>query len=182
MLYTHCFVWWVSLTGPVFISVPQNVCSVLKMVPDASEFLGSTLNLWDDDSALVYCVWRTISCLWIHYRVDEFFWIFIEHQIMSYVFNFIVKILLILTYDLCSVDQTMNDSPFYRCPEIGTSSIDWVQLSRFYLKTETESGLRNAVFWKINRMVFLDKDRMLDNVQKHNICTHLSSFFFPFFF
>jgi hypothetical protein len=26
-----------------------------------------------------------------------------------------------------------------RCPEIGTSSIDWGQLSRFYLKTETGS-------------------------------------------
>jgi hypothetical protein len=30
-------------------------------------------------------------------------------------------------------------------PEIGTSSIDWAQLSRFYLKTETESSLRNVV-------------------------------------
>jgi hypothetical protein len=29
---------------------------------------------------------------------------------------------------------------------IGTSSIDWAQLSRFYLKTETESSLRNVVF------------------------------------
>jgi hypothetical protein len=51
---------------------------------------------------------------------------------------------------------------WYRCPEIGTSSIDWVQLSRFHLKTETESSLRNAVFWNINRS--------LDNIQKHNIC------------
>jgi hypothetical protein len=31
-------------------------------------------------------------------------------------------------------------------PEIGTSSIDWAQLSRFYLKTEIESSLRNVVF------------------------------------
>jgi hypothetical protein len=30
-----------------------------------------------------------------------------------------------------------------------TSSIDWTQLSTFYLKTETESDLRNVVFWKI---------------------------------
>jgi hypothetical protein len=29
--------------------------------------------------------------------------------------------------------------------EIGTNSIDWAQLSRFYLKTETESSIRNAV-------------------------------------
>jgi hypothetical protein len=31
-------------------------------------------------------------------------------------------------------------------PEIGTSSIDSVQLNRFYVKTETESSLRNVVF------------------------------------
>jgi hypothetical protein len=31
-------------------------------------------------------------------------------------------------------------------PEIGTSSMDWAQLSRFHLKTETVSILRNAVF------------------------------------
>jgi hypothetical protein len=57
-------------------------------------------------------------------------------------------------------------------PEIRTSSIDWAQLNRFHLKTETESSLRNVVFWKINRMVFLGKDRTMGNVQKHNICTH----------
>jgi hypothetical protein len=39
-------------------------------------------------------------------------------------------------------------------PEIGTSSIDWAQLSRFYLKTETEFSLRNVVFWKRNRTTF----------------------------
>jgi hypothetical protein len=31
-------------------------------------------------------------------------------------------------------------------PEMGTSSIDRAQLSRFYLKTETESSLRNVTF------------------------------------
>jgi hypothetical protein len=62
---------------------------------------------------------------------------------------------------------------WYRCPEIGTSSVDWVQLSRFYLKTETESSLRNVVFWKISRTVFLDKDRTMDNVQQHNICAKM---------
>jgi hypothetical protein len=30
--------------------------------------------------------------------------------------------------------------------EIGTSSIYWAQLSRFYLRTEIESNLRNVVF------------------------------------
>jgi hypothetical protein len=59
---------------------------------------------------------------------------------------------------------------WYRCPEIGTSSIDWAQLSRFYLQMEIEPSLWNIVFWTINRMVFLDKERTMDNVQKHNIC------------
>jgi hypothetical protein len=36
---------------------------------------------------------------------------------------------------------------WHTCPEIETSSIDWTQLSRFYLKTETESSFRNIVFW-----------------------------------
>jgi hypothetical protein len=37
-------------------------------------------------------------------------------------------------------------SPIDRAsPEIGTSSIDCAQLSEFYLKTETESSLRNIV-------------------------------------
>jgi hypothetical protein len=62
---------------------------------------------------------------------------------------------------------------WYRCPETGTSSIDWGQLSRFHLKTETESSLQNDVFWKLNRTVFLDKDRTMDNVQQHNICTNV---------
>jgi hypothetical protein len=47
-------------------------------------------------------------------------------------------------------------------PEIRASSDDWAQLSRFYLKTETESRLRNVVF--------LNESRTMDNVQKHNIC------------
>jgi hypothetical protein len=50
---------------------------------------------------------------------------------------------------------------------------DWAQLSRFYLKTETESSLQNVVFCNINITEFLDKDRMMDNVQKRNICTTL---------
>jgi hypothetical protein len=31
-------------------------------------------------------------------------------------------------------------------PETGTSSMDWVQLTRFYLNTETKSSFRNVVF------------------------------------
>jgi hypothetical protein len=53
-----------------------------------------------------------------------------------------------------------------RSETIGTSSIDWAQLSRFYLKTEAVSSLR--------KVVFLSKNRTMDNVQKHNICRELS--------
>jgi hypothetical protein len=62
-----------------------------------------------------------------------------------------------------------------RCPEVGTSCIDWAQLSRFYLKTETEFSLRNVVFSNINIAVYLDKDRTMDNAQKHNIYTNVPS-------
>jgi hypothetical protein len=44
--------------------------------------------------------------------------------------------------------------------------IDWPQLRMFYLKTETESSLRNVVLWKINRMMFMDKDRTVENVHR----------------
>jgi hypothetical protein len=43
-------------------------------------------------------------------------------------------------------------------------------LSRFYVKTETESSVRNVVFWNINRE--------MDNVQKHNICTTYTAVWF----
>jgi hypothetical protein len=54
---------------------------------------------------------------------------------------------------------------WYRCPEIGTGSIIWAQLSRFYLNTETGCSLRNVVFREINKTVSLDKERTMDNVQ-----------------
>jgi hypothetical protein len=46
-------------------------------------------------------------------------------------------------------------------PEIGTNSIDWAQLSRFYLKTETESSLRNVVL-KYKQDGVLDKKKQDD--------------------
>jgi hypothetical protein len=45
--------------------------------------------------------------------VNEFLWVFITHQIMSYVLHFLAEILLILTYDLAPTDQTMNNSHFH---------------------------------------------------------------------
>jgi hypothetical protein len=99
--------------------------SETEMVPNVSEFLRNSLNIRNDDSALVYCVWRgMISCRWLHYRVHEFLWIFIEHQIMSYGFKFIVKVLLISTYDLRFVDQTMNNSSFCVMWVVGLGSAD----------------------------------------------------------
>jgi hypothetical protein len=60
-------------------------------------------------------------------------------------------------------------SPYLLCP------IDWAQLSRFYLKTETESSLQIVVFCNIKRTVILDKDRTMDNVQKYNIYSNVPS-------
>jgi hypothetical protein len=64
------------------------------------------------------------------YGVNKFFWIFTKHQIMSYVFNFVVEILLILTYDLRSVDQTVNDSPFYVVWVVGLEEQITASMSR----------------------------------------------------
>jgi hypothetical protein len=48
---------------------------------------------------------------------------------------------------VCAVFGLYNPSwGWHRCLEIGTSSTDWAQLSRFYLKMETKASLLNAVF------------------------------------
>jgi hypothetical protein len=76
--------------------------------------------MWDNDCALVYCISRrTIASRWLHYGVIEFLWVFVKHQIMSYVLNFLVEIILILTYDLSSTDQTVNDSSFQVLWKVG---------------------------------------------------------------
>ena len=51
---------------------------------------------------------------------------------------------------------------WYRCPEIGTSSIDRAQLRRFRLKTETIQFRKRCV---------LNKNRSMGNVKKHNSCS-----------
>jgi hypothetical protein len=81
---------------------------------NASEFLGDTLNMLDNDTVLLYCAWkRAVTSRWIHYGGNEFLWAFIKQQIVSDVLNLVVQILLVLTHGLGSSDQTMNDSPFY---------------------------------------------------------------------
>lgn len=69
-------------------------------------------------------------------RVKEFFWVFMKHQIMFYVLNFVVEIFLILTYEyaLGSTDQTMNVSPFYVMWVAGLEVLITIIMSRFPLQ------------------------------------------------
>jgi hypothetical protein len=62
---------------------------------------------------------------------------------------------------------TQNLLIWVQSPKIGISSMDWAQPTKFYLKTETESSLRN---------VFLNKYTTMDYAQKHNICTRINFF------
>jgi hypothetical protein len=48
-------------------------------------------------------------------------------------------------------------------------------MSRFYLNTERESSLRNVVL-KYKQDGVLDKNRKMDNIQKHNICKSIIQF------
>jgi hypothetical protein len=67
-----------------------------------------------------YCIRRRmVASQWLHCRVSEFLWVFIRHHIISYVLNSLVEILLILTYDHGSTDQTMNDSSFHEVWVVG---------------------------------------------------------------
>jgi hypothetical protein len=52
----------------------------------------------------------------------------------------------ILMHLLCL--RTLSIVLFLFGPERGNSSIDWDQLCRFHLKTETKSSLRNVVCFK----------------------------------
>jgi hypothetical protein len=56
---------------------------------------------------------------------------FFEHQTLSYVFNFVVEILLILTYVLRSVGQTVNDATFYVMWVVGLEVHITTLMSRF---------------------------------------------------
>jgi hypothetical protein len=49
-----------------------------------------------------------------------------------------------LSPDTCASSK-MGYIRWHRSPEIGTSSIDWAKLSRFYLNTETESSPKRCV-------------------------------------
>jgi hypothetical protein len=62
-----------------------------------------------------------------------------------YVQSLKINVSLALADGLCCAWLVYPIWCWYRCPETGTSSIDWVQRSRFYLKTETETNLRIVV-------------------------------------
>jgi hypothetical protein len=64
----------------------------------------------------------------------------------------------IIHHPFLSESQHFGGTGF--CLQTWGLSIDWAQLSRFYLKTETIQSLKRV----------LNKNRMMDNVQKHNTC------------
>jgi hypothetical protein len=80
------------------------------------------------------------------------------------------------------LQNNVSEPGFFLRLQVKPTQLGPIDRARFYLKTEAESSLRNVVFWKINKTVLLDKDRAMDNVQKHNtrICTNLLLFCLPF--
>jgi hypothetical protein len=63
-----------------------------------------------------------------------------------YVFgHYLLSCFFYLKTTSCLYFKTRRFGYWILSPEVGTSSINWAQLSRFYLKTETEMSLRNAV-------------------------------------
>jgi hypothetical protein len=72
----------------------------------------------------------------------------------------------LLTYNFQNTDSISGHYPSRRL-EIGTSSVDRAQLSRFHLKTEIEFSLRNVVFYF--------KKRTMDTVQEPNVCINIAS-------
>jgi hypothetical protein len=61
--------------------------------------------------------------------------------------EFYLMFVLTLADGLCCAWIIYPALCWYRCPEMGTSSIDWAQLSRFRLETDAEFSPRNAVFY-----------------------------------
>jgi hypothetical protein len=49
----------------------------IEMFPSVSECFGNTPNIWDNDHAMIYCIWRRmVASHWLHYGVSEFLWVF----------------------------------------------------------------------------------------------------------
>jgi hypothetical protein len=83
---------------------------------------------------------------------------------VSYVRSFLIFecFVLALADGMCCAWLVYPIRCWYRGPEIRTNSKDWVQLNKFHLKTEIESSLR--------KVVFLNKSKTMDSVQKRNVC------------
>jgi hypothetical protein len=62
--------------------------------------------------------------------------------------EFLMFLMLVLTLadGLCCAWFVWPVVCWCRCLEIGTGSISWGKLSKFHLKTETESSSRNVMF------------------------------------
>jgi hypothetical protein len=70
----------------------------IETVSNASEFLGHTLYIWENYRVLVYFIRKwTVPSRLFHYGASKFLWVFSKYQIMCYVLNFVVEILLNLT-------------------------------------------------------------------------------------
>jgi hypothetical protein len=67
--------------------------------------------------------------------------------------------------DVARHQDGQTDRQSSRDFEFVLQSGDWTQLSTFHMKTETQSSLRNV----------LNKNRTMDNVQKHNNCINIAS-------
>jgi hypothetical protein len=118
----------------------------IETVSTASESLGDTLDVWDNDRALLHSVpRRTVASRWHHYGVIKLLCVFVKHQIMFYLLNFLVEILLILIYVIGSTDQTMNDSPFHVMWVVGFEVQITTSISRFpvHFRGEFRLPLRN---------------------------------------
>jgi hypothetical protein len=105
---------------------------------------------------------RPLTILWAFtacYRdsITKYHVIRTYRRVKGYVQAFLTSNIMFLDI---SIDLVSSKTPSclylkkHNVSEIGTSSVDWAQVSRFYLWTETESSLRNIVFRNINRTVF----------------------------
>jgi hypothetical protein len=78
----------------------------------------------------------------------------------------ILIFVLTLADDLSCAWFTYPISSWCWCPDRGTNSINFVQMSRFNLKIEREFSLRDVVLYN---------NRTMDNVQKHNNFIYIPS-------
>jgi hypothetical protein len=69
-----------------------------------------------------------------------------DSSLVCGVFNILMFCLSSCTWFLLFLACVPYPGCWYRCPEIGTSSIDWAELITFHLNTVTESSPRNTTF------------------------------------